>query len=89
MSRFLPLLADRVLSRPLLIDPGKAEVILAVLEGRILHGFGSDGEGAAVAELAGLVPQPDASRFTGGRRGPVPSSAPARAPRSSRSMAPS
>lgn len=65
MSRFLPLLADRVLSRPLLIDPGKAEVILAVLEGRILHGFGSDGEGAAVAELSGLVPQPDASRFTG------------------------
>jgi signal peptide peptidase SppA len=59
------MLADRVLGRPLLIDPGKAEIILAVLEGRILGGMKAE-EAEALA--------PDASQFVGsyarqGRRG--------------------
>jgi len=45
-------LADRVLNRPLLIHPGKAEVILEVLAGRL---------GIEAAPLS-----PDASRFVGG-----------------------
>lgn len=53
MSNFLPLLADRVLNRPLLIHPDKAATILNVLEGRITLG--------AIAE--GLAPE--ASRFIG------------------------
>lgn len=64
MSKFLPLLAERVLNRPLLLDPAKAEIILAVLEGRILPSFG-DSEGAAGAELETAPPQPGASRFVG------------------------
>lgn len=51
-------IADRVLNRPLLLHPGKAEVILHVLEGRIPLGD------AALSPLA-----PDASRFVGERRG--------------------
>ena len=65
MTNFLPLLADRVLNRPLLLDPAKAEVILAVLEGRILPPSGSDGEGGAGADLNGIAPRPEASRFVG------------------------
>ncbi len=57
-------IADRVLNRPLLIDPAKAQIVLAVLEGRILPGLG-DGEGAAVADLDLIAPQPDANRFVG------------------------
>jgi signal peptide peptidase SppA len=53
-TRFLPLLADRVLNRPLLIHPGKAETILSVLEGRITLGDMAED------------PRPDASRFKGG-----------------------
>jgi capsid assembly protease len=59
---FLPLLADRVLNRPLLIHPGKAETIFAVLEGRITLGD--------VAEAEAQAPAPDASRFKGGYRKP-------------------
>lgn len=51
-------IADRVLNRPLLLHPGKAEVILHVLEGRIPLGD------AALSPLT-----PDASRFVGERRG--------------------
>lgn len=47
-------IADRVLGRPLLIHPQKAEIILHVLQGRI----GIDG--AAIAPLG-----PEANRFTG------------------------
>ncbi|ULB08429.1 S49 family peptidase [Cereibacter azotoformans] len=47
-------IADRVLGRPLLMHPGKVEVLLHVLEGRIPLGD---------ASLAPLTP--DASRFTG------------------------
>lgn len=50
---FLPRLADRVLNRPLLIHPAKAETILSVLEGRIA--LSSAAQDAA----------PDASRFKG------------------------
>lgn len=64
MKNFLPLLADRIWNRPLLIDPGKAEVILAVLEGRLLPTLGN-GEGAAIEGLDGLASRPDASRFYG------------------------
>lgn len=55
-------IADRVLGRPLLIHPGKAEVILHVLEGRIA--------------LDGALPplSPDASRFIGTRQRPDGSS---------------
>lgn len=56
-QNFLPFLADRVLNRPLLIHPAKAEIIYGVLEGRITLG-GSD--------MADLAPQPEASRFKGG-----------------------
>lgn len=58
VSRHLPLLADRLLNRPLLIHPAKAMTILSVLEGRITL----DGTDAAVA--------PDASRFKGGQTRP-------------------
>lgn len=47
-------IADRVLGRPLLMHPGKVEVILHVLEGRIPLGD------ASLAPLS-----PDASRFVG------------------------
>lgn len=64
MSKFLPLLAERVLNRPLLLDPAKAEIILAVLEGRILPAFETS-EGQAEAGLEAVAPTPDASRFVG------------------------
>ncbi len=50
-------IADRVLNRPLLIHPSKAEVILHVLEGRIPLG------GGALAPLP-----PDANGFLGSNR---------------------
>jgi len=50
-------LADRILNRPLLIHPMKAEIILAVLEGRLPLA------GASLEALA-----PDASRFVGSAR---------------------
>lgn len=53
---FLARIADRVLNRPLLLHPGKVDVILSVLQGRIgLEGWG------------GLT-TPDASRFLGSSR---------------------
>lgn len=55
-ANFLPLLADRVLNRPLLIHPGKAETIMSVLDGRIT--------------LGDAAPAPDASRFKGSYRRP-------------------
>ncbi len=61
-GQFLARLADRVLNRPLLIHPGKAETILSVLEGRITLGD-VDAGGAP-------PPAPDASRFKGGYRRP-------------------
>lgn len=57
-------IADRVLNRPLLIDPAKAQIVLAVLEGRILPGLDGS-EGAAAADLDRIAPQPDATRFVG------------------------
>lgn len=53
-GNYLPLLADRVLNRPLLVHPDKAATILNVLEGRIVLGAVGDGQAA-----------PDASRFVG------------------------
>ena len=58
----LPIIADRFLNTPLLIDPSKAEVIFGVLQGRIVTGdvdlqTGTD------------TPQPDATRFVGTNRG--------------------
>lgn len=53
---FLPLLADRILNRPLLIHPDKAATILHVLEGRLALGSIED------------QPAPDASRFIGTRQ---------------------
>ena len=47
-------IASRVLNRPLLLHPTKAEVILHVLEGRLPL------DGVALADLA-----PDANRFLG------------------------
>lgn len=58
-GNFLPLLADRVLNRPLLIHPDKAVTILNVLEGRITLGSSGDAPTA-----------PEASRFVGHRRRP-------------------
>lgn len=52
-------IAGRVLNRPLLLHPGKAEVLLHVLQGRIPL------DGASLAPLA-----PDANRFIGGRSRP-------------------
>lgn len=54
MSDFLFHIADRVLNRPLLLHPNKAEVILHVLEGRLPIGE---------RQLAPL--SPDANRFLG------------------------
>lgn len=54
-------IADRVLNRPLLLDPAKAEIIFAVLEGRILP------EQGAFAEEASDRPDVDATRFVGTR----------------------
>lgn len=59
---FLPLLADRVLNRPLLLDPAKAETIFAVLEGRITLGVPFADAPDANALL------PDASRMVGSYR---------------------
>lgn len=53
-GNFLPLLADRILNRPLLLHPDKAATLLHVLEGRITLGSIDD-------------PKPDASRFIGTR----------------------
>ncbi|CUX31833.1 S49 family peptidase [Agrobacterium genomosp. 13] len=50
-DNFLPMLADRILNRPLLVHPDKAATILHVLEGRITLGRSVD--------------QVDASRFVG------------------------
>jgi capsid assembly protease len=61
-STFLARMADRVLNRPLLIHPAKAETIFGVLEGRITLD--------AVPEAEKLEPKPDASRFVGGYRRP-------------------
>lgn len=55
-DNFLPLLADRILNRPLLLHPDKAATIMHVLEGRIT--IGSIGD----------QPKPDASRFVGTTR---------------------
>lgn len=55
-NNFLPLLADRVFNRPLLIHPDKAATIMHVLEGRIT--------------LGGADAAPEASRFIGSRRRP-------------------
>ena len=55
-SNYLPLIAERLIGRPLLIAPSTAEAILSVVHGRI--------EGAAVA------PAPEASQFIGSRRRP-------------------
>ena len=52
MTNFLPLLADRVLNRPLLLHPAKAETIMQVLEGRI-----------GIGDVSAAVPE--ASRFVG------------------------
>lgn len=52
-------IADRLLNRPLLIDPAKAEVIFAVLEGRLPISPG------AAAEIEQLTPE--ANRFVGTR----------------------
>lgn len=57
---YLMRIADRVLNRPLLLDPAKAEVIFAVLEGRILP---DEARGALLSE--GDRPEIDASRFVG------------------------
>ncbi|XOK12634.1 S49 family peptidase [Agrobacterium tumefaciens] len=55
MSRnFLPLLADRILNRPLLIHPDKAATIMHVLDGRISLGSFDDDDR-----------KPEASRFVG------------------------
>lgn len=64
---YLMRIADRVLNRPLLLDPAKAEIILAVLEGRILPGAQEDGEGAAASGVLDSLKSPpaDASRFVG------------------------
>lgn len=63
MSRFLPLLADRIIGSPMLITPEKLEIVLGVIGGRI-------GIGDAADELE--APVPDASRFAGRKsdRGP-------------------
>ncbi|WP_099863733.1 S49 family peptidase [Pararhizobium haloflavum] len=69
MNRHLPLLADRVLNRPLLLDPSKAEVILAALEGRILPGSLEAGdEGAQAGDQSPAALHPQASRFVGTNR---------------------
>jgi len=62
-NRYLPLLADRCIGKPLLIEPGKAEVIFGVLEGRIIPETIFEG---AEAEIT--VPAPEASRFVGSHR---------------------
>ena len=54
-------IADKVLNRPLLITPDKAETILYVLGGRI----GVDAD-ASVDSLAEAAPAPEANRFRGG-----------------------
>ena len=64
MSNFLARIADRVLNRPLLLEPAKADIILGVLEGRILPGFGGV-EGATAVEHENAPPSPEASRFYG------------------------
>jgi signal peptide peptidase SppA len=57
MSGTLVHIADRVINRPLLIDPSKAEIIFAVLEGRITL---SGGE----------APSPSGNRFIGSNARP-------------------
>lgn len=58
---FLPLLADRCLNRPLLIDPGKADQIMAVLEGR----FGLSQLEDDLSPEPSSPLSPEASRFRG------------------------
>lgn len=82
MANYLPHLADRVLNRPLLLDPAKAEVILAALDGRIfLPGTleagdeGAQAEGSdqpGVSSRSGVNPSaalpPEANRLLGSNR---------------------
>jgi capsid assembly protease len=69
MPNFLPHLADRVLNRPLLLDPSKAEIILAVLEGRILPGSMEAGdEGAQAGGSPSSALPPEANRLLGTHR---------------------
>jgi signal peptide peptidase SppA len=64
MSTYLPLLAYRLIGRPLLILPEKAQIIFAALEGRIVPDLPPGDDEARVAVEGGG--QPEASRFVGG-----------------------
>jgi len=60
MSQFLPLLAARLINTPLLIEPGKAEIILTALQDRIMPGIG-DSDARIAIEGQDI----EASRFVG------------------------
>ncbi|EAV40342.1 Peptidase U7 [Stappia aggregata IAM 12614] len=61
-ENFLPLLADRVLNRPLLIHPAKAETIFAVLEGRINLGGGDNQSPPDNSRFVGTYKRPSGQR---------------------------
>jgi len=63
MANYLPLIADRMIGTPLLLEPGKAQTLFQVLQARITRG-GSDDIGDQPQD----DPETEASAFTGRRR---------------------
>lgn len=66
-QNILPMVADRFLNTPLLIDPAKASVIYGVLQGRVVPELNIDLSGID-PEAAADQPIPEATRFAGSRR---------------------
>lgn len=66
-TNILPMLADRFLNTPLLLDPSKAAVIYGVLSGRMAHEINVDMSGLDIDEAA-AQPIPEATRFAGSSR---------------------
>src|SRR6188474_2405478 len=71
MSKFLAMIAERVINQPLMILPEKLAIIALVLEGRIkidASEFRTDPEDEEAKFIQAEVTRPSASRFIGERR---------------------
>lgn len=63
-DNFLPLLADRILNRPLLVHPDKATTILHILEGRITLSANTDMAPPQASRFVGSIDPRSGRRFT-------------------------
>jgi signal peptide peptidase SppA len=63
-ENFLPLLADRILNRPLLVHPDKAATILHILEGRITLSANTDKAPPQASRFVGSIDPRSGRRFT-------------------------